>query len=121
MKKKLAPIPLYRWKVVIHNSEHKLYKRTYPRKKVFSVAHYTTPDKSFFGWVHNVSEGGVFIGTGEPLSPRTDITLAFTMPESDIPIETKGEVMWTGKNGMGLKFKEVDELTEGKIKSILSH
>ncbi len=115
MKKELAPIPHHRWKVKF------FYKRrAYPRKKVFGMVYYATSDKSFFGWVYNVSEGGVFIGTGEPLSPRTDVTLAFTMPESDIPIETKGEVMWTGQSGMGLKFKELNESTKGKIKSVLS-
>ncbi len=143
--KKVSSIPRHRWKVYTNNSEQRkrhilsdvaycrdlqngkkgkgpkfLHDRAYPRKEVLVGVHYATPDDSFSGWVHNVSEGGVFIETSRPLSLRTDVTLAFTMPESDIPIETKGKVMWTSKNGMGLKFKEVDESTRDKIKSALS-
>ncbi len=114
-KKELAPIPHHRWKVKLL---HK--RRTCPRKKVFSMVYYATSDKSFFGWVRNVSGSGVFIGTGEPLFPRTDVTLVFTMSGNGVPIKTNGKVMWTGKNGMGLKFEAVDELTRGKIKSALS-
>ncbi len=145
MKEKLAPIPHHRWKVYTNNPEQRKRhilsdiaycrdlqngkkgkkvepsrKRAYPRKEVSGMVYYATPDKSSFGWVYNVSEGGVFIGTGEPLSPRTDVALDFTMPESGIPKKVKGEVMWIGQNGMGIKFKEADELTRDKIKSALS-
>ncbi len=94
-------------------------KRAYPRKEVRTLVNYAL-DKFFLGYVHNISEGGMFIGTKKPLPMGTKVTFAFTMPESDIPIEVKGKVIWISKKGMGLKFKEVDELTKGKIGSILS-
>ncbi len=145
LKKGVSSIPRRRWEVYTNNSEQRkrhilsdvaycrdlqngkkgkglkfLHNRAYPRKEVLAGVHYATPDDSFFGWLHNLSEGGVFIETSQPLSIRTDIALAFTMPESNISIKTKGKVRWTGQNGMGLKFKEVDESTRDKIKSILS-
>jgi len=95
-------------------------RRAHPRKKFLTLVDYATPDKCFSGYVHNISEGGMFILTRNPLAVGTDATLAFTMPESDIPIKAKGEVIWTGENGMGLKFKEVDELTKGEIRSVLA-
>ena len=95
-------------------------KRAHPRKKVLTVVDYVILDKFFRDYVHNISEGGTFIGTRKPLAVGTDITLTLVMPESGIPIKIKGEVIWIGKRGMGLKFKEVDQLTKGKIRSILS-
>jgi len=94
-------------------------RRAHPRKKVLTTVDYAT-DKFFSDYVHNIGEGGMFIGTRRPLVIGTDITLAFTMPESNIPIKVKGEVIWTGEKGMGLKFKEIDDLTKGEIKSVLS-
>ena len=95
-------------------------KRAHHRKKVLTIVDYAIPDKFFRDYVHNISEGGTFIRTGKPLAVGTDITLTLVMPESGIPIKIKGEVIWIGKKGMGLKFKEVDQLTKGKIRSILS-
>jgi len=94
-------------------------RRAHPRKKVLTTVDYAT-DKFFSGYIHNIGEGGMFIGTKRPLAVRTDVTLAFTMPESDIHIKARGEIIWFGEKGMGLKFKEVDELTKSDIKSVLS-
>jgi uncharacterized protein (TIGR02266 family) len=94
-------------------------RRAHPRKNMLTRVDYAT-DKFFSEYAHNISEGGMCIETRKPLTVGTDTTLAFTMPESETPIKVKGEVVWTGEKEMGLKFKEVDESTEGKIKSILS-
>ncbi len=100
-------------------------KRANQRKKVPALIHYATPDKSFSGYVYNISEGGMFIGTKKPLAVGTDTTLAFTMPESGVGVpikfkKVKGKVVWINKEGMGIRFKQVNELTKGKIRSILS-
>ena len=94
-------------------------RRAHPRKEVLTDVDYAT-DKFFSDYVHNIGEDGVFIGTDKALAVGTKVTLAFTMPESDTPVKVKAEVMWTGEKGMGLKFKEVDELTKGEIRSVLS-
>jgi len=94
-------------------------RRAHPREEVLTLVDYAT-DKFFSDYIHNISEGGMFVGTRRALAVGTDATLAFTMPESDIPIKVKGEVIWTDEKGMGLKFKEVDELTKGEIRSVLA-
>jgi len=94
-------------------------RRAHPRKEVLTLVDYAT-DKFFSDYAHNISEGGMFIGTRRALAVGTDATLALTIPESDIPIKVKGEVIWTGEKGMGLKFKEVDELTKGDIRYVLA-
>ncbi len=95
-------------------------KRAHPRKKLLTMVDYATPDKFLHDYVHNISEGGMFIQTRKPLAVGTEITLAFTIPKSDIPIKVKAEVVWIGKKGMGIKFKEVDELTKGELNFLLS-
>ena len=94
-------------------------RRACPRKEVLTLVDYAT-DKFFSDYAYNISESGMFIGTTRPLAVGNDATLAFAMPESDIPIKVKGEVIWTGEKGMGLKFKEVDELTKGDIRYVLA-
>lgn len=94
-------------------------RRLHPRKDVFTLVYYATPNKSHSDYLHNISEGGMFIQTRKPLAVGTDTILSFTMPKSNVPINVKGEVMWIDQNGMGVKFKQVDELTKGKIKSVL--
>jgi len=95
-------------------------RRAHPRKKFLTPVDYTTPDKCFSGYVHNISEGGMFILTRNPLAVGSDMTLSLIMLESGVPIKVKGEVTWNGKNGMGLKFRGVDELTQGEIRSVVS-
>ena len=94
-------------------------RRAYPREEVLTLVDYAT-DKFFSDYAHNISEGGMFIGTKGPLAVGNDATLAFTMPESDMPIKVKGVVIWTNEKGMGLKFKEVDELIKGEIRYVLA-
>ena len=94
-------------------------RRAHPRKEVLTDVDYAT-DKFFSDYVHNIGEDGVFIGTDKALAVGTKVTLAFTMPESDTPVKVKAEVIWTREKGMGLKFKEVDELTKGDIRYVLA-
>lgn len=96
------------------------HRRAHPRKKILTIVNYATLDKSLSDYAHNISESGMYIGSKKPLPVGTKVSLSFAVPESDIPIKVKGEVVWIGRKGMGLRFKEVDESTKGEIKSILS-
>lgn len=87
---------------------------------------YHTSDSSYIEFVGNVSAGGLFIATRNPLKPGTELTLEFLGPESKHPIRVKAEVIWNRtrltsadqKRGMGVQFEDVDESTKEKIKGI---
>ncbi len=95
-------------------------RRAHHRKKVLALVDYVTLDKFSSDYVHNISEGGMFIQTRRPLAVGTEITVTFIIHESGLPIKIKGEVMWTGENGMGIKITEVGDLTKGKLNFALS-
>ncbi len=70
-------------------------------------------DHNFFkGFTENISEGGLFMATYTPPSVGEKMTLRFTLPGIEHPIETVAEVRWTREMnpasdtppGVGLRF-----------------
>ena len=72
----------------------------------------------------DISEGGMFVETVEPLPPGTDIELAFLLLKPDKISRINGEVVrkvyTTDRTGIGVKFKNIDEATKNLIRSILT-
>jgi len=75
--------------------------------------------KEHWGTVRNLSRGGVFVETPEPLDRSTEVSLRFRLPETDAELESTAEVVWTRRKGrhpleaelppgMGLRFLELD-------------
>ena len=71
----------------------------------------------------NISKGGIFIATHDPLPVGSQVTVRFTVPTIDEPITVDGEVRWVREfrddiseqvPGMGVQFKEElpDEVIE---------
>ncbi len=61
-----------------------------------------------FEYSSNLSQSGIFIHTGDPLNPGTQVQLNFTLPDQYF-IRTRGEVIWVNdeeelEQGMGIKF-----------------
>ncbi|MBI2891150.1 MAG: TIGR02266 family protein [Nitrospirae bacterium] len=65
----------------------------------------------------NISRGGMFISTPEPLEKGRQLSLRFTLPGSTVPLELMAEVMWVNppsKNsqlipGMGVAFTGISD------------
>lgn len=65
-------------------------------------------------YIRNISKGGVFIETKNPLALGTELKLKFRLPGSSRPIQTAGVVMWIidptkeesagNSPGMGVRF-----------------
>ena len=61
----------------------------------------------------NVSQGGVFVGTGEPLAPGRRVLVVLSLPDGK-PLEAIGRVAWSrrmvtpgaqpGEGGIGIEF-----------------
>jgi uncharacterized protein (TIGR02266 family) len=66
----------------------------------------------------NLSAGGLFLETANPLAPEEPLTLTFHLPEQDPPICCQGLVAWVNSpgalcnpalpSGMGIKFVDLD-------------
>ncbi len=73
----------------------------------------------------NVSKGGLFISTPEPLDADSELTLLLQLPGGD-EMKIRGRVRWVRQNekeneraGMGIEFIEINENTKEKLKTIL--
>lgn len=94
-------------------------KRKHVRKPYFSVVDYGPQDVTYTDFIQNISAGGVFIGTGAPLSAGQELSISFPLPISGEPVNLTGEVVWVGDEGMGVKFKMASNQQETLIKSLV--
>lgn len=90
---------------------------------------YSTKGMFVSNYVTNLSKGGVFIQTDDPLPIQSQINLTFTLPELNITIEAKGKVTWTYDikkgtsaiiSGMGIKFTDLTAEHKALIEDYIS-
>jgi type IV pilus assembly protein PilZ len=97
-------------------------KVTYRRKNAF-----------FADYAKNISRGGTFIGTEQPLPVGTEFIFALEVPDLGEPLRLRGRVIWTtslddatraNPAGMGIEFqyKNEDERreVEGRVERLLA-
>jgi uncharacterized protein (TIGR02266 family) len=77
---------------------------------------FTVGDRSYSGFILNISDNGVFLHTKEELLTGSLLHLSFSLPESDKVIKIHGIVRWsTGEkeagnlfSGSGIMFSEIE-------------
>ena len=87
--------------------EHRRSDRRYERRVPIGFAHEGT---SFRGETRNISLGGVFIDTEQTLPFGARVTLTFSVPTQNEPIEVEGQVRWLEMEdgrlrGLGVRFE----------------
>ena len=73
----------------------------------------------------NISEGGIYLRTHEPLPENTQLHLSFSLPLDVDIIQVKGAVVRTTRlgahletePGMGLRYVDLDENTKSRIRN----
>jgi uncharacterized protein (TIGR02266 family) len=93
-------------------------RRRAPRKPCSISVHYAIEDRLLTDIAKNISTGGVFIETFAPLSVGQEITLSISPPNQEEPIETAGEIVWSGSKGMGVRFTTESEDLEAMIEGL---
>ena len=80
----------------------------------------------FPGAVENISEGGAFVVTDDPLP--IDTRLSFALAIGDKTVSVEGIVVWNRAGtmpgraaGMGVRFENVDEATQAHIAAFVAH
>ena len=100
-------------------------KRQSPRveKKLKSEVH--SQEGMTYSTSMDISNGGIFISTPEPIHIGSEVVLTIKMPDEG-EIEMKGVVRWMdendkkqGKSGMGIEFVELNEDLRNKINQII--
>jgi len=66
---------------------------------------FTVGDRSYSGFILNISDNGVFLHTKEELLTGSLLHLSFSLPDSDKVIKIPGIVRWsTGRRRRGISF-----------------
>ena len=95
-------------------------RRAEPRVPVELEVHYRSAQEFLTAYTVNISGGGIFIKTREPLPLNQVVHLRFTLPGIARVFNLHGLVVWTNPqpsrssfpSGMGIKFMNLD--AEGK-------
>jgi len=99
--------------------------RTQPRAPLALKVRYTTPEgKQFDSLTGGIGGGGLFIESGAPLSPGTELTVEFALPDRPWDkLKTKAKVAWVRNRpercllfpGMGIQFVELDTKVQEQL------
>lgn len=84
---------------------------------------YRTVDGFITDWAVNISRGGIFINTRNPLAVGTTVRLIISLPDAAFPFDLSGRVTRVNEfdnpsnqvPGMGIEFIDVDEEKRARI------
>lgn len=85
---------------------------------------YRSADQFFTDYIQNISRGGIFVPTHDPLLEDTRLEIAFALPDCDRLIVTQGTVVRSlrhegdddsGPSGMGIQFQALSEADQHLI------
>ena len=98
-----------------------------PRAGVVLQLQYRSAGHLLVSYCTNLSRGGLFVPSDDPMPPGTQLTLELAIPGEDAPAEIAAEVRWIrefdaaeGPAGMGLAFEGIDKLLGDRIDGIVS-
>ncbi len=102
-------------------------KRQHQRipKNVKSEVH--SDEGMTFSTSTNLSNGGIFISTPEPVQIGSEVQLSITVPDEE-EIDIKGIVRWMNESettecrtGMGIEFVGISESQKTKLKKVMEY
>ena len=110
---------------VIDNAERRFERRLPIRITV----EYEDMEDFLTDYTANLSIGGMFIETAEPLAVGTRFRLRFTVPGRPTPIDTVAVVRWSQPAarrspvapGMGVRFEELSQDDMAAVQAMLSN
>jgi uncharacterized protein (TIGR02266 family) len=99
--------------------------RAQPRAPLALKVRYTTPEgKQFDSLTGGIGGGGLFIESGAPLSPGTELTVEFSLPDRPMDkLKAKAKVAWVRNKperyllfpGMGIQFLDLDKKVQEQL------
>ena len=93
-------------------------RRQHQRVPTQILIQYRNADQFFTDYIENISLGGIFVPTQQPLPENTRLQISFALPDCDELITTEGIVVrcvqsqsdnGDSSSGMGIQFQELSE------------
>lgn len=107
-------------------------RRKHQRVPTQILIKYRSADQFFSDYIRNISRGGIFVPTQQPLPENTLLQISFSLPHYDRLITTEGIVVHSVRAGseraespagMGIQFKTLSEenqqLIDAYVESLL--
>lgn len=94
--------------------------RDYFRKKCFISVNYVVEDGKFTDFIENIGVGGVFIQTKKSFAAGKQIMVDLPIPHHGEPVRVTGNIIRTGSDGIGVKFK-LDKHQEDMIRTLMDN
>jgi Tfp pilus assembly protein PilZ len=94
-------------------------KRKHTRKSCLIAVDYSTPHRFYREFIQDISAGGLYIETREPLSKGDSISLTFSVLNSEVPIRLTGKIVRTDESGIAIEFEQISKYQEEIISSLL--
>jgi uncharacterized protein (TIGR02266 family) len=119
----ITVLPENRQKELLNHLESRITngKREYDRKPLLAVVDYATQQGTYKDFIKNISEGGMFIETRVPFVPGQQMSLTFSLADLEKHVKVTGEVARKTPQGIGVKFKTIDEEQKERLHSILEN
>lgn len=105
--------------------------RAHPRAPIELKVAYPRMNAFFADYTRDISKGGVFIKTEDPLEVGTEFEFQITLPRRPQALRLRGRVMWvgagtgdrhstaTGARGMGIQFVWEQDLARIEFEAIV--
>lgn len=103
-------------------------RRSFPRYDTPVDCIYISTNQTFTTRFINLSLRGIYIDSRRPDPPGTKVRIRLVLPNSELPLDIQGEVIWATNNsmvsplkvrGMGIKFTDMDDYSRRKIAAYL--
>ncbi|MFO7964503.1 MAG: PilZ domain-containing protein [Desulfobacterales bacterium] len=99
-------------------NERVMGKRSHQRKKVTMATDYVIDKRAYRSFITDISESGVFIQNPGPLKVGDNIVQNLSLSDRQIPFKFNGEVVRVGKDGVGVKFRNLSQYQRDVLRSI---
>jgi uncharacterized protein (TIGR02266 family) len=107
-------------------TEKKNTPRQAPRLEHELLVAYKTVDGFITDWATNISRGGIFINTPNPLAVGTTVRLIISLPDAAFPFDLSGRVTRVNElnnpsqvPGMGIEFIGIDDAKRDRIQRLV--
>lgn len=107
-------------------TEKKNMPRQAPRLEHELLVAYKTVDGFITDWATNISRGGIFINTPNPLAVGTTVRLIISLPDAAFPFDLSGRVTRVNEvnnpnqvPGMGIEFIGIDDEKRERIQRLV--
>jgi Tfp pilus assembly protein PilZ len=79
-------------------------RRKHSRKDCLISVNFKIRGQKFSGYMLDISSCGAFIETGESFTGGLKMLLHFSSPDTRMPLDLIGEIVWADPRGVGVKF-----------------